>query len=173
MTDSDGGEDSRLIVLGKLSAPFGVRGWSKVTSFTEPPEGILDYKDWSVVKNGSARTLKVLQGKPHGKFIVVQFDGINDRDEAAALTHAEIHVHRSQLPESSDGYYWADLIGLNAVTKDGVELGVVESLMETGANDVLVVKGDRDRLIPWIENDVIVQVDLAGKILTVDWDPEF
>jgi len=173
VTDSDGGEDSRLIVLGKLSAPFGVRGWSKVTSFTEPPEGILDYKDWSVVKNGSARTLKVLQGKPHGKFIVVQFDGINDRDEAAALTHAEIQVHRSQLPESSDGYYWADLIGLNAVTKDGVELGVVESLMETGANDVLVVKGDRDRLIPWIENDVIVQVDLAGKILTVDWDPEF
>ena len=108
-----------------------------------------------------------------GKFIVVQFDGINDRDEAALLTHAEVQVQRSQLPESEDGYYWADLIGLNAITKDGVELGVVESLMETGANDVLVVKGDRDRLIPWIENEVIVQVDLAGKTLTVDWDPEF
>ncbi len=168
-----GSADSRLIVLGKLSAPFGVRGWIKVTSYTEPPEGILGYRDWSVVKNGSARKFKVLQGKPHGKFFVVQFDGIEDRDEAAKLTHAEIQVPRSQLPDSDDGYYWTDLIGLNVVTKDGVELGIVDSLMETGANDVLVLKGDRDRLVPWIEGDVIVRVDLAGMSITVDWDPEF
>ena len=173
MTDLDGSADSRLIVLGKLSAPFGVRGWIKVTSFTEPAERILEYKDWRVVKDESVQTLKLLQGKPHGKFMVVQFDGINDRDKAATLTHAEIQVPRSQLPESDDGYYWVDLIGLKVITKEGVELGVVDSMMETGANDVLVLKGDRERLIPWIENEVIAQVDLASKTLTVDWDPEF
>lgn len=165
--------DSQLIVLGKLAAPFGVRGWSKVTSYTEPPDGILNYKTWSVVKNGSARELTVLQGKPHGKFLVVKFDGIDDREEAGLLTHAEVMVSRDELPASDDGYYWADLIGLKVVTTDSTELGWVESLMETGANDVLVVNGDRERLIPWIENEVIVAVDLAGKCLTVDWDPDF
>jgi len=173
MAGDDGDSSSRLIVLGKISAPFGVRGWSKVTSFTEPPEGILEYKSWSVVKNGSARTLKVLQGKPHGKFMVAQFEGIEDRDAAALLTHAEVQVQRDQLPESDDGHYWADLIGLAVVTKDGVKLGTVDSLMETGANDVLVVKGDSERLVPWIENEVIVKVDLDGRVITVDWDPDF
>lgn len=173
MTSADRDPESRAIVLGKMSAPFGVRGWSKVTSFTDPPEGILEYEEWSVVKDGSARTFKVLQGKPHGKFVVVKFDGIDDRDGAALLTHSEIQVQRNQLPESDDSYYWMDLIGLNAITTEGVELGVVKSLMETGANDVLVVDGERERLIPWIENEVIVKVDLEAKTLTVDWDPEF
>ena len=173
MAGSDGNEDSRALVMGKISAPFGVRGWSKVTSFTEPPEGILKYKEWSVVKNGSVRTLKVLQSKPHGKFIVVQFDGIDDRDQAALLTHAEVQVQRDHLPESDGGYYWADLIALKVVTEDGVDLGVVDSLMETGANDVLVVKGDKERLVPWIEEQVIVNVDLTSKVVTVNWDPDF
>ena len=173
MAGDDGDSNSRVIVLGKISAPFGVRGWSKVTSFTEPPEGILEYKIWSVVKNGSARTLKVLQGKPHGKFMVARFEGIEDRDAAALLTHSEVQVQRDQLPESDDGHYWADLIGLDVVTKDGVKLGTVESLMETGANDVLVVKGESERLVPWIEDEVIVKVDLDGRIITVDWDPDF
>ena len=120
MTSVDRDLESRTIVLGKMSAPFGVQGWSKVTSFTDPPEGILEYKEWSVVKNGSARTFKVLQGKPHGKFIVVKFEGIDDREEAGLLTHSEIQVQRSQLPESNDSYYWMDLIGLNAITTEGV-----------------------------------------------------
>lgn len=174
----DGGDDSRLIVLGKVSAPLGVQGWSKVTSYTEPPEGILEYKQWAVVKNGSPRTLDVVQSKPHGKFIAVKFDGVDDRDSAALLTHSEVVVTRDQLPESDDGFYWADLIGLavktRAVDSQGsVELGVVESIMETGANDVLVVKGDRERLVPWIEGEVIIDVSLNEGTITVDWDPEF
>ena len=173
MSGADGDDDSRLIVLGKMLAPFGVKGWVKVTSFTEPPEGILKYKKWSVVKNGSERRLPLLQGKPHGKFIVVKFEGIDDRDAAALLTHAEIRVDRQQLPASDDGFYWADLIGLQVTTKEGVLLGRVDSLMETGANDVLVVKGDRERLVPWIEGDVVTDVDLAAGAITVDWDPEF
>lgn len=173
MAGDVGDSGSRVIVLGKISAPFGVRGWSKVTSFTEPPEGILEYKTWSVVKNGSARTLSVQQGKPHGKFMVVQFEGIADRDAAALLTHSEVQVQRDQLPESTDGHYWADLIGLEVNTIDGVKLGTVDSLMETGANDVLVVKGDSERLVPWIEDEVIVTVDLENRIITVNWDPDF
>ena len=173
MAGDDGDYGSRLIVLGKISAPFGVRGWSKVTSFTDPPEGILQYKNWSVVKNGSARTLSVQQGRPHGKFMVVQFEGIDDRDAAALLTHAEVQVQRDQLPGADDGHYWADLIGLEVITPDGVTLGTVDSLMETGANDVLVVKGDTERLVPWIMDQVIVKVDLENGVITVDWDPDF
>ncbi len=171
MEDRD--NSSQDIVLGKMSAPFGVRGWSKVTSYTEPPEGILDYQQWSVRKNGTTQTLNVVESKPHGKFIVVKFDGVDDRDEAALLTHSEIVVSRDQMLESDGGYYWADLIGLQVSTKEGVELGVVDSMMETGANDVLVVKGDKERLVPWIEGEVIVDVNLADKSITVDWDPDF
>ena len=173
MAGADGDSDSRVIVLGKMSAPFGVKGWSKVTSYTEPPEGILDYKRWSVVKNGAAKTMSVVQSKPHGKFIAVKFEGIDDRDAAALLTHSEIQVERSDLPASENDFYWTDLIGLAVTTKEGVALGVVDSLMETGANDVLVVKGDRERLVPWIEEDVVVDVDLEAGSITVDWDPEF
>jgi len=156
-----------------MSAPFGVKGWIKVTSFTQPPEGILNYKNWSVVKNGSQRSLAVLQGKPHGKFMVVQLEGIDDRDAAALLTHAEIKIDRTELPAAENDFYWADLLGLHVATQEGVTLGVVDSLMETGANDVLVVKGDRERLVPWIEGEVIVDVDLKARSITVDWDPEF
>jgi len=156
VSGADGDDDSRLIVLGKMSAPFGVKGWVKVTSFTKPPEGILKYKNWSVVKNGSERKL-----------------GLLDRDAAALLTHSEIRVERQDLPASDDSFYWADLIGLQVTTKEGVSLGLVDSLMETGANDVLVVKGDRERLVPWIEGDVVIDVDLAAGAIRVDWDPEF
>ena len=161
------------IVLGKLSAPFGVKGWSKVTSYTDPPLGILEYKQWSVVKNGSARQLSVVEARPHGKFIIVKFDGVEDRDAAALLTHAEIRIDRNRLPDTEEGYYWVDLIGLEVVTTEAVVLGTVQSLMETGANDVLVVNGDRERLIPWIEGDVVQTVDLKKGSIVVDWDPEF
>jgi len=162
-----------LIVMGKMSAPFGVKGWVKVTSFTDPPEGILNYKDWLLVKNGATDHYSIAQGKPHGKFVVVKFDGIDNRDAAALLTHAEIQVSRSQMPTSDEDFYWVDLIGLQVQNKDAVDLGVVESLMETGANDVLVVKGDRERLIPWIAEDVILTVDLDNSLIIVDWDPGF
>ncbi len=174
----DGGEGSRLIVLGKVSAPLGLQGWSKITSYTEPPEGILEYKQWSVVKNGSPKTLDVVRSKPHGKFIAVKFEGVDDRDSAALLTHSEVVVTREQLPEADDGFYWADLIGLKVNTlavngQGAVPLGVVDSIMETGANDVLVVKGDKERLVPWIEDEVIIDVNLSEGTITVDWDPEF
>lgn len=166
--------EAEKIVLGKIASPFGVRGWTKVASYTEPTEGLLDYKVWEVNQNGKKSRLTVQDGRVHGKFLAVKFNGIDDRDDVAKLTNALVELSREDLPEPQDGsYYWADLIGLSVQTVDGVDLGSVERIMETGANDVLVVSGDRERLIPWIQEDVIKSVDIEEKFLTVDWDPDF
>lgn len=168
------GDSSEKIVLGKIASPFGVKGWTKITSYTEPPEGLLEYGVLEVNKAGKKSRLTLEQGKPHGKFLAVKFEGIDDRDQVALFTNALIEISRHDLPASQDGtYYWADLIGMVVETLDGVELGTVERMMETGANDVLVVHGDRERLIPWIEGDVVKKVGLQERLLTVDWDPDF
>lgn len=162
------------IVLGKIASPFGVRGWTKVISYTEPTEGLLDYGVWVVNQNGRQKRLTVDSGKSHGKFLVVKFKDIDDRDDVAKLTNATVEVSRAELPDTQDGsFYWADLIGLSVSTVQGVSLGKVEKMMETGANDVLVVRGERERLIPWIMDEVIVEVALESGQLTVDWDPDF
>jgi len=166
-------EDKQL-VLGKIASPFGVRGWTKVLSYTVPSEGLLDYKQWNISQRNQETVYEVVEGKKHGKFLIVKFSGINDRDEVAKLTNAQIVVERSDLPDSDeDSYYWADLIGLEVETTDGARLGVVERMMETGANDVVVVSGERERLIPWIMESVIRSVDLAEGKITVDWDADF
>jgi len=163
----------QLITLGKVSAPFGVRGWTKVTSYTTPLERLLEYPVWRVVQRGKVTEYKVVEGRPHGKFIVVKFDGIDDRDDVALLTNASVVVDRQDLPTLDPGdFYWADLIGLSVSNTEGVSFGKVERLMETGSNDVLVVAGDRERLIPWIMDDVVMAVDINGSIL-VDWDADF
>ncbi len=168
------GSSQEKIVLGKIASPFGVRGWSKITSYTEPPEGLLDYSVLEVSKSGKKYRLTLEQGKPHGKFLAVKFAGIDDRDQAALYTNALIEVSRDDLPDTQDGsYYWADLIGMAVQTPDGIDLGTVERMMETGANDVLVVCGDRERLIPWIQGDVVKKVELQQNLLTVEWDPDF
>jgi 16S rRNA processing protein RimM len=104
----------------------------------------------------------------------VHIAGIDDRDIAASLLNTQIAVRREQLPPAAEGeYYWSDLVGLAVRTIAGVELGKVTHLMQTGANDVLVVKGDRERLIPFLQPDVVKRVDLDAGIIEVDWDPEF
>jgi 16S rRNA processing protein RimM len=162
------------ILVGKIASPFGVRGWTKVVSFTEPGTGLLEYSGWSLRLGGKTKTVQVEQGREHGKFLVVKFRDIDDRDQVALFTNAEIEVSRDQFPEAEAGsYYWADLIGLRVITVKGTDLGIVESLFETGANDVMVVQGDRERLVPWIMPDVVTVVDLEAGRLTVDWDPDF
>ena len=167
-------QNERSIVVGKIASPFGVRGWTKVLSYTEPAEGLLDYPVWQLKKQQKDKRVSLLQGRTHGKFLVVKFDGIDDRDAVARLTNALVEVTRDQFPAvEPDSFYWADLIGLTVVTTLGVELGEVDSLMETGANDVLVVKGDRERLVPWIQPDVVREVSLSARRMVVDWDPDF
>ena len=159
------------VILGRIVGLFGVRGWLKVYSYTEPREAVLDYKDWLLSRNGRWQRVVLAEGKRHGKAVIARLEGIEDRDAAAELTGSEIGVDRDTLPDPGEGhYYWADLEGLTVVHKDGTELGKVAYLMATGANDVLVVDGPAERLIPFVTGEVILDVDLAAGIMRVDWE---
>ncbi|WP_428603341.1 ribosome maturation factor RimM [Sedimenticola sp.] len=160
-------------VLGRVSGLFGVRGWIKVFSHTSPKENILDHPAWFLLRDGQWQEYKLRQGKVHGKGIVASLEAVEDRDQAAALNGAEIAIPRDQLPViPADEYYWCDLEGKRVVNLEGTELGRVDYLFETGANDVMVVKGDCQRLLPFVAQ-VIKEVDLDGDLITVDWDPDF
>jgi 16S rRNA processing protein RimM len=165
---------SRLVIVGRVAGVYGVRGWVKVYSSTEPPEAILDYPSWQLRSGSDWRPMKLIEGRRHGKGIVAHLASCDDRDVARDLVGAEIAVPRGQMPDpGTDHYYWADLEGLAVRTVGGVELGVVDHLLETGANDVLVVKGERERLIPYVRGTVVTEVDLEQGKIVVDWDPEF
>lgn len=170
-----------LIVVGKLGSSYGIRGWLRVFSFTEDPNSLFDYTPWYIQRAGKWQEVEVESFKPHNQDTIVKLKGINDRDEANSLTNFEIFVDVQKLPDLEDGdFYWKDLIGCKVVTVNGYDLGQVVDLMETGSNDVLVVKanlkdafGAKERLIPFVEDQFIKQVDLSIKQITVDWDPAF
>jgi 16S rRNA processing protein RimM len=167
-------EKDNRVVLGRVSGLFGVRGWVKIFSGTDPREGIIEYSPWQLRVRNEWRSVTVEAGQRHGKNVVVKLSGVDDRDAAVALQDAEIAVWRSQLPRArADEIYWADLEGLSVRTEAGIELGTVDHLLETGANDVLVVKGERERLIPFIREQVVKDIDLDRRVLVVDWDPDF
>ncbi len=162
------------LVLGRISGLFGVKGWLKIYSDTQPRDGIVHYNPWYIHHGGEWQARKVEDGRAHGKGVIAKLEGCDDRDQAASLLGAEIAINREQLEPLAPGeYYWADLIGLRVLTEQGVELGVIDYLFETGANDVLVVKGDRERLIPYVQGDVIKDIDLEQGEMRVDWDPDF
>ena len=168
------GVDENWVEVGQIAAPYGVRGWFKVNSFTEPRNNILDYGPWHLVQDGAVKLTAAAKGKLQGKSLIAQIDGVNDRDAADDLRGTSILVDRENFaPTHSGEYYWRDLVGLQVSTEEGLNLGTVDSLMETGANDVLIVQGDRRRLIPFVNDDVIISVDLAAGNIVVAWDPEF
>lgn len=162
------------INVGKISGVFGIKGWVKVFSFTDPRENILNYSPWLLKKGSETRLLVVTDGSLHGKAVVAQLDGVNDRDQAAGLIGWDIFITHEQLPAATEGeYYWSDLIGLKVETVEGVQLGEVGSLLETGANDVMIVQGERERAIPFLQGQTIINIDLDAGMIIVDWDPEF
>jgi 16S rRNA processing protein RimM len=166
------------VVVAKIGAPYGVRGWVKVFSFTEQADALLDYDPWyfkdAKTEDDALSVAPVIEAKTHGKGLVAKFKGCDDRDAAALLNGTEIAIRRDQLPPAAEGeYYWSDLQGLEVLTTEGVSLGKVDHLLETGANDVLVVKGDRERLIPYVTGPIVKQVDLEAGTLQVDWDADF
>lgn len=161
-----------MVTLGRITGLFGVRGWVKVFSDTRPRENILDYNPWLVKRRDDWEEMALAEGRVHGPGVIARLEGYSDRDQAQTLVGAEIAVHRRRLPPTRSGeYYWADLAGLRVVNLEGVELGTVSHLFETGANDVLVVTGERERLLPYTRH-VIREVDLKARVLRVDWDPE-
>lgn len=159
--------------MGRIVAPYGIKGWIKVQPFTGSPHGLLDYAAWQVGREGEWQERVVESAKVHGSAVVAKLGGVEGRDEAAALQGQRIAVSRSGFPEPAAGeYYWADLIGLRVVNAEGVTLGTVSRLFETGANDVMVVDGDRERLLPFI-GPVIMKVDLRDGVIEVDWDADY
>lgn len=171
---ADNDEDKRII-LGRISGLYGVNGWLKIISYSRPRENIFSYNPWSIKQvKGSWSTQKVSEWKPQSKGLIVHFDGVDDRDAAQAFVGLEISVSREQLPElAEDEYYWCDLIGLEVVNQAEDILGTVIEIKETGANDVLVVKGNEQYLIPLLRGSVIKQVDREQGQMRVDWDGEY
>ncbi|MCP8898003.1 ribosome maturation factor RimM [Gilvimarinus xylanilyticus] len=174
---------SNLVDSGRISTAFGIKGWLKIQSFTEPADNLFSYSPWWIKTAHGVKAVEVDEFKPHGKGYVAHLKGVDDRDLAASYTGVTIAIERDALPELDDGeYYWHQLQGLAVFSEfDGqrVRLGAVKRLLETGANDVLVVQADdqsidkRERLIPYVPDDYVLNVDLETGEMTVYWDPEF
>ena len=159
------------VILGRVVGLFGVKGWVKVFSHTEPREAVLDYEGWLLGRDGAWKRAELAEGKRHGKSVVARLRGVEDRDAAAALVGCDIGIDRDDMPEPGDGhYYWADLEGLSIVHRDGSGIGKVAYVMATGANDVLVTEGPNERLIPFVMEQVVLDVDFAAGVITVDWE---
>ena len=163
-----------IVSVGKVSGIFGVKGWIKVYSYTEIRENILTYSPWILRKGKESKLVEVIDGRRHGKTVVAYLQGLDDRDKAAELNGWEILIHADQLPKARvNEYYWADLVGLRVKSIDGKDFGTVEQMLETGANDVVVVAGERERLIPFLQGQTIVNIDLTAGEMLVDWDADF
>lgn len=178
------------LVIGKIGQPFGVRGWVRVMSFCAPQDNIVDYDSWWLrhqdsgflaERSGMApKRIGVLEIKPHGKGFVASLAGLTDRDEALALRGWEIVIDRASLPSlSHDDFYWHQLEGMTVKSVSGENLGTLVQMLETGANDVMVVRpndasfDNRKRLIPYRYEAVVKSVDLQAAVVLVDWDLDF
>ena len=165
----------KMILVGRFHGAFGVKGEVKLESFTDPPERIFRYQPWTLRDaQGRASACEGARGRATNKGVVATVPDIADRDAADALRGTEVWVARSTLPPPAPGeYYWVDIEGLRVVNLEGVSFGTVSHLFSTGANDVLVAQGDRERMIPFVEPDYIKAVDFDAGVVTVDWDADF
>ncbi|MBT8126454.1 MAG: ribosome maturation factor RimM [Gammaproteobacteria bacterium] len=172
------------LIVGKVAGVYGVKGWIKVHSNTDPRDAIATYNPWYIQLGsqgkGEWREMRVENGRRQAKTVIAKLAGVDDRDAAMQLTGATIAIRPEQLRAlGKDEFYWRDLIGLRVINKEGVELGSVRRLMETGANDVLVVSGgegdavQREHLIPWTPGQAVLDVDLELGQMCVDWDEDF
>jgi 16S rRNA processing protein RimM len=165
--------DDKMIVMGRVGGPFGIKGWIKVQPFTRTVDGLLEYPAWWLGRDDTWGRKKVEDGAVHGRGLVAKLEGCEDRQAAARFKGLEVAIPRDDLPASADGeYYWSDLVGLEIANREGVALGRIARLIETGASPVLVVQGERERLIP-LAQPVVVSVDLANGRVIVDWGADF
>jgi 16S rRNA processing protein RimM len=170
-----------LVVMGRITVPFGVKGWVKIHPYTETPESLLAYPKWWIgnqTNDGDWRELKVEDAEVHGEAIAAKLAGCEDRDAAALFRGRAVAIPREAFPAAGENeFYWADLIGLEVVNEQDEKLGRVTEVFETGASDVLVVQGgdgeaEKERLIPFLES-VVKQVDLQGRVIRVDWGLDY
>ena len=165
---------NRFVTLGRISGVYGVRGWVKVHSYTEPRDNVVGFARWTLRTRAGESTVEVEDGRAQGSGVVAKLRGVDDREAARELIGADIAVERSALPACEPGeYYWTDLEGLEVVTPAGDRLGTVDYLVATGGHDVLVLAGQPPRLIPFVHGAVIRGVDLAAGVIVADWSPEY
>ncbi len=165
--------DDELVEIGRVLGVHGIKGQVRVYSHTDPRENIVRYSPWVLERDGQRHTLKASGGRV-GKHVVARLEGVDDRNSAEQWIGATIYIRRAQLPDLPGGeYYWSQLTGLRVENLQGEDFGTVDHLIETGANDVLVVRGERERLIPWLPDTVIREVDLQQGRIRVDWDADF
>jgi 16S rRNA processing protein RimM len=178
MTDAPGpaAGAERMVILGRLAAPWGVKGWIRVHSYTDPPAAILSYPVWRLAGPGGGwETIHVLEGRPHGggRDLVVALEGVSNPEDARRYVSRDVGLPRAELPAPGPGeYYWDDLVGCQVTTVDGVELGVVTHFHDFPAGPVMAVRGpERERWVPLERH--LKRVDLDARRVVVDWDPEF
>jgi len=159
--------------MGRVVAPFGVAGWIRILPYTDSVESLLSYRIWWLGGGTEWAQYQVTRAEAAARGLIAKLEGCDDRDTAARMRGQEVAVRRAELPQTAaKEWYWSDLIGLRVVNVAGEDLGRLTRILRTGANDVLVVEGGRERLIPFIE-DVIREVDLAAGIVRVDWSADY
>ena len=159
--------------MGRVSAPHGIKGWIKVQPFTQQMDGLLGYPEWWLARDGEWHQHRIAESAVHGTLVLARVEGCSDREAAAALKGAEVAIPRRLLPENREGeYYWSDLLGIEVLNRRGERLGRVAKVLETGANNVLVLEGEKELLVPFVDN-VILNVDLARGCLSVDWELDY
>lgn len=162
------------VVVGRFGRVHGIKGFITVHSYTEPRDNLLRYTDWHAFIDYQWQPLKLIQLDVTDKHILVQVDGLDEREQVARLTNVAIGVSRDQLPTlPADEFYWHQLIGMQVINQQGDVLGNVADILATGSNDVLVVEGVRRQLIPWLPGHSIIDVNSQQKIITVEWDADF
>jgi 16S rRNA processing protein RimM len=172
---------SDTLVIGKIGAPYGVKGWVKIISYTHDLDGVFTYSPWLLGQEQEGTEYAVDQWRTHNKGLVAKLVGVEDRDGAESIKNLEISIKAEMLPElDNDDVYWRDLVSMQVITVQGYNLGVIKELFETGANDVMLVKanlndayGQKERMVPYLLDQVVKQVDRQAKTITVDWDPAF
>jgi len=173
-------EQAQPIEMGKFGAVYGIKGWIKIHSYTDDAESIFKYKPLLMEFKGQLQEVTITEWKWHNKSFVAKLENYDVREEVQALVGVSLLVHETELPELEEDFYWRDLIGCQVKTDKGYHLGAVTDMMETGSKDVLVVKansndafGQKERLIPFIKEQVILHVDIASKLIEVNWEPDF
>ena len=167
-----GARTDRVVYLGEITGAHGVQGWIKLHSYTEPRTNVFDYPVWRLQYGQKSSDVTVEAGQESGKRLIAKLAGIDDRDAAAALTGARIGVLRADLPPLEPGeYYWTDLEGPRVRNESGADLGRVERMQATGANDVLVLGGER--MIPFVPGETVIHVDLDAGEIVVRWDVSY
>jgi 16S rRNA processing protein RimM len=159
------------IPVGKVGATYGIKGWVKIHSFTEWVGSIFDFTPWYLEDAHGWQLTKVSDGREHGKGLIAKFNGFDNPEQSRLLTGKVIAIKRSQLPRlEKNEFYWSDLEGLTVIDQSGKVLGTVLYILDTGANDVLIIKNDKEYAIPYLPGSVILSVDLEKREIHVDWE---